>query len=179
MENGHGGLASLAALVLLLTAAACTSADGAPGPPGTPASGRSAAAAPPSGDAAALAAYQAMWGDVVVAARTSDAGHSRLDDHAEGGALQLLLHMMRANKEQGVVTKGQPTFAPVVTKAGASTVVIQDCADDSRWLQYTEDGSLKDDVPGGHHRVDATVSKHGGRWLVESLYIGEVGTCVQ
>ena len=120
-----------------------------------------------------------MWGDVVVAARTSDAGHSRLDDHAEGGALQLLRYMMRKNKEQGVVTKGQPKFAPMVTKARGSTVIIQDCADDSRWLQYTEDGSLEDDVPGGHHRVDATVSKHGGRWLVESLYIGEVGTCVQ
>ncbi|MFD8723945.1 hypothetical protein ACFV2H_39825 [Streptomyces sp. NPDC059629] len=128
---------------------------------------------------AALAAYRAMWGDVVVAARTSDARNSRLDDHAEGGALQLLRHMMRANKQQGVVTKGQPTFAPVVTEAGASTVVIQDCADGSRWLQYTEGGSPKDDVPGGHHRVDATVSKQGGRWLVESLYIGEVGTCVQ
>ncbi|MEU5308788.1 hypothetical protein [Streptomyces sp. NPDC021562] len=77
------------------------------------------------------------------------------------------------------MTKGQPKFAPVVTKARDSTVIIQDCADDSRWLQYTEDGALEDNVPGGHHRVDATVSKHGGRWLVESLYIDEVGTCVQ
>ncbi len=120
-----------------------------------------------------------MWDDAIVAARTSDDEHSRLDDHAEGGALQLLRHMMRENERQGVVTKGRPKFAPVVTKAGAATVVIQDCADGSRWLQYTKDGSPKDDVPGGHHRVDATVGKHGDRWLVESLYIGEVGTCVE
>ncbi|MFF3909788.1 hypothetical protein ACFYZJ_28295 [Streptomyces sp. NPDC001848] len=77
------------------------------------------------------------------------------------------------------MTKGQPKFAPVATKVGASSVVIQDCADGSHWLQYAKDGSLKDDVPGGHHRVDATVSKHGDKWLVESLYIGEVGTCAE
>ncbi|KOV62868.1 hypothetical protein [Streptomyces sp. MMG1121] len=118
-----------------------------------------------------------MWNDTMIAARTSDAENPQLNDHAEGGALQLVRHMMREDAKQGLVTKGQPTFAPVVTKAGPATVVIQDCADGSRWLQYTKDGSLKDDMPGGHHRVDATVQKHGDRWLVESLYIGEVGTC--
>ncbi|MGW1528443.1 hypothetical protein [Streptomyces sp. NPDC002159] len=137
-----------------------------------------AEATPPSGNAA-LAAYRAMWDDVVVAARTSNDERSRLDDHAEGGALELLRHMIRENEKQEVVTKGRPSFAPEVTKTGTSAVVIQDCADGSRWLQYAKDGSLKDDVPGGRHRVDATVRKRGDRWLVESLYIGEVGTCVE
>ncbi|MER6062420.1 hypothetical protein ABT167_14745 [Streptomyces sp. NPDC001792] len=132
-----------------------------------------------SSESAAVAVYRAMWDDVVIAARTSDAEQPQLDDHAGGGALQLLRHMMQEDKRQGVVTKGRPKFAPQVVKVGASTVVIQDCADGSRWLQYAKDGSLKDDVPGGHHRVDATVRKHGRRWLVESLYIGEVGTCVE
>ncbi|MBT2676239.1 hypothetical protein J7E95_36730 [Streptomyces sp. ISL-14] len=120
-----------------------------------------------------------MWDDAMAASRTSDAAHPQLDDHAQGGALQLLRHMMRESEKQGVVSRGQPKLAPVVTKVGASTVVIEDCADGSQWLQYTRDGSLKDDVPGGHHRIDATVGKHGDRWLVESLYIGEVGTCVE
>ncbi|KPI17637.1 hypothetical protein OK074_1658 [Actinobacteria bacterium OK074] len=120
-----------------------------------------------------------MWNDLVVAARTSDADNPRLADHAEGGALQLLRHMMRENRKQVVVTKGKPEFAPVVTEGRPSKVVIEDCADGSRWLQYAKDGSLKDAVPGGHHRVDATVGKHGGRWLVDSLFIDEVGTCVE
>ncbi|MFE6287854.1 hypothetical protein [Streptomyces sp. NPDC057877] len=127
----------------------------------------------------AVVAYLAMWDDAVAAAKVSDAEHPRLDDHAEEGALQLLQHMMRENRQEGVVTRGRPEFAPVVTERGASEVVIEDCADGSDWLQYTEDGALKDDVPGGHHRVDATVRRHGERWLVESLRIDAVGTCVE
>lgn len=127
----------------------------------------------------AVTAYRAMWADAMVAARTSDPQHPQLDNHATDGALQLLRHMMRANREEGVVTKGQSKFAPVAMKADLAKVVVQDCADDSRWLQYTLDGALEDHVPGGHHRIDATVRKHGDRWIVESLYIDEVGTCVE
>lgn len=178
MKDGCGGLAPLAVLVLL-TVTACASGERAALPPATPASSPAVAEAPPPSATAAVAAYRAMWDDAVVAARASDAEHARLDDHAEGGALQLLRHMMRENRKQGVVTKGEPKFAPMVTKVEGSKIVIEDCADGSRWLQYAEDGSLKDDVPGGHHRVDAAVSRHGDRWLVESLYVGEVGTCVE
>lgn len=140
---------------------------------------RDAVSPTPPAENGAVTAYKAMWGDLVVAARESDVHHARLDDHAEGGALQLLRHMMRENGEQGLVVKGAPRFAPVITKTDSSAVVIQDCADGTQWLQHTRDGALKDHVPGGHHRVDATVRRHGDLWMVESLYIDEVGTCVE
>ncbi|GAA2661292.1 hypothetical protein [Streptomyces vastus] len=172
-------LAGVSSVITGLLLAGCTdgSSDARALPKGT--TETTVSRTPDAERAEALDAYRAMWDDLVVAARTSDAEHPQLDDHANEGALELLRHMMRENKKQGVVTKGQPKFAPVVTEGGATKVVIQDCADGSHWLQYTEDGSLNNDVPGGHHRVDATVGKHKDRWLVESLYIDEVGTCLE
>ncbi|MGH4029357.1 hypothetical protein ACQB60_10525 [Actinomycetota bacterium Odt1-20B] len=114
---------------------------------------------------------------MVAVSRDSDPKDPRLDDHAGEGALGLLRHTVQANKKQGVVVQGKPSFEPTVTKRTVNEVVILDCVDDSRWLQYTKDGALKNNVPGGHHRVDATVRHQHGRWVVEKLYVDEVGTC--
>ncbi|MEV8015280.1 hypothetical protein AB0O76_02750 [Streptomyces sp. NPDC086554] len=125
----------------------------------------------------ALTAYRAMWDDLAAAAVTSDAKHPRLKAHASGGALELLRYMMTQDRKKDVVTKGRLRLDPAVENGDASKVVIQDCADATAWLQYTKDGALENDVPGGHHRVDATVRQQGGAWRVDRLYIDQVGTC--
>jgi hypothetical protein len=172
--------AALAVVALLLTGAACTPRDGgaAVPPAGAPPKSNSQSSSPASSAQEAVAVYRAMWEQAVDASHTSDPKHPGLDDHATGGAYQLLLHMMRTHQKDGVVARGRPTFAPEVTSATASKVVIRDCSDASDWLMYTKDGQLENDVPGGHHLIDATVRKQGARWLVESLYIHEVGTCI-
>ncbi|MFC7306814.1 hypothetical protein ACFQVC_21600 [Streptomyces monticola] len=118
-----------------------------------------------------------MWDDAVFAARTSDAKHPRLDDHAAGEALQLLRHMMESGKKQSVVTKGKLSLSPEVTTVKGSTVEITDCADTTNWLQYKPDGSLKNQRPGGHRRIDATAVERKGAWQVKKFYVHEVGTC--
>ena len=179
MKNERvAGKRLFATVAVLLPLAACTiTAEPVPG--ASPVASQEMVSPALPSENGAVTAYKAMWSDLVVAARDSDAGHARLDDHAEGGALQLLRHMMKENGEQGLVVKGAPKFAPVIMKTDASAVVIQDCADGTHWLQHTRDGALKDHVPGGHHRVDATVRRHGDTWMVASLYIDEVGTCVE
>ncbi|MCC3654008.1 hypothetical protein LIX60_21585 [Streptomyces sp. S07_1.15] len=125
----------------------------------------------------ALAAYRAMWDDALAAAATSDAKHPRLHAHASAGALELLRYMMRENRKKGLVAKGRLHLDPVVERSQAAKVVIRDCADATDWLRYTEGGELENDVPGGHHRVDATVRQRSGMWRVEDLYLHEAGTC--
>jgi hypothetical protein len=118
-----------------------------------------------------------MWDDFATAAETSDATHPRLGAHASGGALQLLRHMMTADRKKEVVTKGRLRLDPVVEDNGAARVVIRDCADATDWLHYTTDGKPENGVPGGHHRIDATLLQRGGDWRVDGLYIGQVGSC--
>ncbi|MER6121762.1 hypothetical protein ABT173_03480 [Streptomyces sp. NPDC001795] len=118
-----------------------------------------------------------MWDDLAAAATTSDAQHPRLKAHAAGGALELLRYMMTKDRKNGVVTKGHLRLDPVVEKSDATTVMIGDCADSTHWLHYTMGGGVQDDVPGGHHRVKATVRHRDGAWQVERLYIDQVGTC--
>ncbi|MFE0178021.1 hypothetical protein ACFWZ2_37500 [Streptomyces sp. NPDC059002] len=173
--NAFRAGASAAIMGLLLAGCADDSSDARP----VQGEAATASATPaPHGDSpGALAAYRAMWKSVVAAARVSDPGHARLDDHARGEALGVLRFMMRENKKQGVSVRGDLRIDPGVAKRTVDEVVIGDCIDDSRWLQYGKDGVLKNDVPGGHHRVDATVRRQHGQWNVEKLYIDEVGTC--
>lgn len=170
-----GASAAIAGL-LLAGCADDNSSDVQPLPEAKPAE----TAASPGPDveyAEALAAYRAMWDDLAVAAVTSNARHPRLQTHASGGALELMRHMMTEDRKEKVVTKGRLHLSPTVENGDATRVVIRDCADASEWLHYTRDGKLENDVPGGHHRVDATVRPHGGDWRVERLYIDQVGSC--
>ncbi|MER6075153.1 hypothetical protein ABT187_41430 [Streptomyces sp. NPDC001817] len=132
---------------------------------------------PSAQHAEAMDAYRAMWGDLAAAAQTSDAKYPRLEAHASGEALELLRYMMTQDRKKDVVTKGRLRLDPVAEKRDAATVVIRDCADATDWLHYAKDGKREDDVPGGHHRVDATVRQQHGAWTVERLYIDRVGTC--
>lgn len=71
----------------------------------------SAAPSPPTRAADALAAYRAMWSDLTAASKTSDAASPLLDDHATGGALELLRYGLKKAKEDGLVSKGRPGFS--------------------------------------------------------------------
>lgn len=172
-------LAGASAAIAVLLLAGCAddnSSDVRPLPEAKPAE-TAASPRPEVEYAEALVAYRAMWDDLAAAAATSDAEHPRLKAHAWGGALELLRYMMTEDRKKNVVAKGRLRLNPNVESGDATRVVIRDCADASDWLHYTRDGELENDVPGGHHRVDATVRPYGGGWRVERLYIDQVGSC--
>lgn len=118
-----------------------------------------------------------MWHDLTVASRTSDASSPLLDDHARGGALELLKYGLRKSEKEGLVSKGAPKVTPEVVTAGADKVVLVDCVDDTGWLLYKTDGKPKDNAPGGHLKTDATVQRFRGAWKVTDLYMHETGSC--
>ncbi|WP_243983289.1 hypothetical protein [Streptomyces sp. NEAU-YJ-81] len=128
-------------------------------------------------EGSALMAYRAMWRDLTAASLTSNAASPSLDDHARDGALELMKFGLKKAKKEKLVSKGAPLVDPEVVSAIGSEVKLRDCVDDRHWLQYKLGGELKNNLPGGHFRTDATVRRVGGVWKVSYLYMHEVGSC--
>ncbi|WP_419994458.1 hypothetical protein [Streptomyces boninensis] len=118
-----------------------------------------------------------MWDDAVVAARTSDAKHPRLNDHADDGALGLLRLVLRDYRKYGLVAQGEPRLDPQIVSEDSKRVVVRDCLDDEKWQIRKRDGSPPDVEQGTRERIDATVTLRDGAWVVTRLKIHEPATC--
>lgn len=170
------GASAVVAGVLLAGCADDNSSDVRPLPEGksveTTASSRSGME-----HAEALAAYRSWWRDLAVVSASPDPASPRLNDHAMGGALELMRHGLETARKQGVVTRGSPRLDPEISSASGDKVVIRDCVDGTDWLQYKQNGELKNTVPGSHRKVDASVRRVDGVWKVSDLYMHEAGSC--
>jgi hypothetical protein len=123
-----------------------------------------------------------MWADMASAARTADYRSPRLERHAAGDALSQLSRGLYANKQHGIVAKGDPVTNPTVTSVTPSTsptsVAISDCLDSTHWLNYVAaTGELQNDTPGARHATTATVALNNGSWKVTELAVGQDGSC--
>jgi hypothetical protein len=130
----------------------------------------------------AVTAYNAMWADMASAARTADYQSPRLERHAAGDALSQLSRGLYANKQHGIVAKGNPVTNPTVTSVTPSTnptsVAIIDCFDSTHWLNYVAaTGELQNDTPGARHATTATVVLKDGSWKVTDLAVAQDGSC--
>lgn len=160
---------------LLLVGCSEGSSDAKPLPEGTVET--TASRTPEAENAEALAAYRSWWRDLAAVSAAPDPDSPRLNDHATGGALELMKHGLKAAQEQRVVTKGAPRPNPKVVSANHDKVVIRDCVDGTDWLQYKRNGGLKNDTPGSHFTADATVRRVDGAWKVSDLYMHDAGSC--
>jgi hypothetical protein len=85
---------------------------------------------------------------------------------------------MAAEKAQGVIALGQPVLHPVVVSASATSVDIQDCVQDTGWLQYyASTRKPVNDIPGGYRSTTATVTDQNGVWKVTEMNSGSDGSC--
>jgi hypothetical protein len=129
----------------------------------------------------ALAAYRAMWADMVIASRTSDYKSPLLPQHASGAALSVLVQGLAKNQAQGIVAKGKPTMHPEVTSLSPSNdptqATISDCFNDAGWLEYRTSGGLANNIPGGNRATEAVVDADGNDWKVTQLVVQRTGTC--
>lgn len=138
----------------------------------------SASPSPPSSAAEALAAYRAMWADVVTANQTSNYQAPYLSDYLGGQALTTLSANMAAEKAHGVIALGQPVLHPVVVTASAISVDIQDCVQDTGWLEYyAATRKPVNAIPGGYRSTTATVTDQSGVWKVTEMNSGSDGSC--
>lgn len=157
-----------------------SSSSVSPAPSGSAtASGASSAQAAQAGQDA-LAAYRAAYADWVAAAATSNYRDPVLTQHLSGQALSYVSSALRVDQVQGSVSKGAPVLHPTIGQlvpADAPTqVVINDVVDTKNWLQYTPDGHLFNDDPGGCRQSQALVVKKDGAWKVDQLALNKVGT---
>jgi len=175
----------------VLVAAGCLAAGcgSPPGPPGRPPSSRASARPPaasgtaPAGDPRALilGAYTGMWDAYAVAARTADYQPGPLSRYAAGDALTVLTRSLYDDHQKGVVLRGAPVLDPKVTgmalAGNPGTSDVTDCADDTRWRQYTTSGKPASGVPAGRHRIYAQLRLFGTAWKVTNLVVEPAGTC--
>ena len=165
------------------TAASSTTAGATASAAGSPAALPSGTGNPNSPQAkAALAAYQGMVADWVSAALTSNYQDPALAHHASGSALTYMTQQLFIQQSQKSVGKGTPrllniSFGQMIPPADPTEVVINSCFDDSAWLQYTHDGELFNDVPGGRHQTQVLVVESNGVWKVDQFAFNKVGTC--
>ena len=96
-------------------------------------------AAPTGAAASALAAYRAMWADMVTASLTSDYQSPLLPEHASGEALSVLVQGLAKNQAQGIVAKGEPVLHPQITSLDAGRE--PDPGDHQRLLRRHATGS--------------------------------------
>lgn len=171
----------LAAALALGVLAGCASA--APSPQKSAAGDDTptlpAVATPPgSPRAQARQAYLGMWQEYVAASRTADYQDPALDRYAAGSALSVLTHGLYQEHQEGIVTRGQPTFDPAVTivKGSPAQAGVTDCADSSRWLDYKA-GKPVSGQPSGRRSITADLELFGATWKVTYLNVGREGTC--
>jgi hypothetical protein len=171
------GLTGASAVITALLLGGCTdgSSEARALPEGTVAT--TASRMPDAEHAEAIAVYRLWWRDLAAVSAMPDPDSPKLNDHAMGGALELMKHGLKAAQENEVVTKGAPRPDPEVASASRDKVVIRDCVDGTDWLQYKLNGELKNDVPGSHFKADATVRRIEGVWKVSDLYMHEAGSC--
>jgi hypothetical protein len=126
-------------------------------------------------------AYLGMWQAFVTASRTADYQYPSLDRYAAGAALELLVQGLYQDYRAGIVTRGQPSFDPVVTMAktslGTAEAQVSDCADDTNAVTYYKSGKVAPGDPPGRHEVSAQVQPFDGTWKVTYLVVDKAGTC--
>lgn len=129
----------------------------------------------------ALAAYEAMWDDMVAVAAIPDYQSPRLAEHAASKAVTTLVEGVYTLQRDGLVAKGELVSTPSATGAEPvdrpTKVFLTDCLDGTRWLNYTAAGELENDTPGGLRRTTATVEIIDGSWKVTDVLVGGIGTC--
>jgi hypothetical protein len=184
------------AFALLVAAAGCSSSAGSTASSAsasTSAGGASASAsasASPDGSAeasspqaqAALAAYHAMIADWVAAGLTANYQDPALAHHMSGSALSQVTRHLYVEKTEGVVVRGTPqlldvSFGQMVPASNPTEIVINSCFSDASWLEYTTDGHLYNNIPGGRRKTQVLVVAQNGTWKVDQLAMNAVGTC--
>jgi len=176
-----GVLAAVIAALLLICGSTASRAPG-PGTPGTARALASPASPAQAAARAALAAYTGMWQQMQAAGVTVDWKDPRLAAYASGQALSTLVTGLHDARDQGIVIKGtivtHPRVVSVTPTASPDRVLVSDCLDDTRWLNYVAaTGRLQNNVPGGHHLTQAVVTGRAARWTVSQLVVQGPGTC--
>ena len=166
MSSGSAHMTAYVAVLLLLCVTGCSTAA----PKADEATDTEPSASPSGDEEIALAAYTGMWDAVVAASHGDEEASHTLDDHAVGGARELMRTAL-ADAAAGGGTEGEPVLDPDIEVESPERAVVDDCVDDSAWGTGGSEGAA------GPRRVDATLIHDGLAWRVSELRIWEAGSC--
>ena len=121
-----------------------------------------------------------MWRAFVAASATADYRSPVLDHYAAGGALSVLTRGLYANYQNGIVSRGQPSFHAAVTIAspgsGPAQAEVTDCADSAHVTDYYRSGKPVSESQ-GRRKITAQLQLFDGSWKVTYLNVARTGTC--
>ena len=186
VSGDRAGLAVLpAALVMVVSAAVLAACAGGASttsaPPTTPSTTAATTATVANPSSGPLAAYRAMWSDLVSAARTSNFQSTQLSEHATGQALTLFVQGLARDQLHSIVTRGEPVLHPMVTSLSPdrdpTRATVTDCFDDTHWVEYKASGGLAKNSAGGRRATTAELVLSEGTWKVTQITVGKTGTC--
>ena len=132
-----------------------------------------------------MAAYNAMWAELVTIGKTSDWNNPKIGEYLSGQPLSNWTSSFASDKHKGYITLGQPTLNPRVVSVtptdSPTRVEIADCFDNSGWIQYLASSGAPVDNKrsGGRIRTEAalTFDPVWQRWMVTQQIFGKVGSC--
>jgi hypothetical protein len=126
-------------------------------------------------------AYLGMWQAFFTASRTANYQSTSLDHYAAGAALELLIHGLYQNYQEGIVTRGLPSHKVTVTMTktplGTPEAEITDCSDDSGAVAYAKSGKPVQGEAPGRQAISAQVQPFDGTWKVTYLVVEKTGSC--
>ena len=170
--------AALATLVLLgmtsCTGEKPTTPTASPAPSAPPAS---PSANPEEVEARtkAIEAYDNLRKAQVTASAKADTTGGDLDKYAAGALLSELKYDLVLKEQQGLVTKGEPTWKVEVTEVNVAkrpfSATLEDCFDATDWKTVFKDTGKSAAVPGQNKKYlvrAQAVQYDDGRWLISS-----------
>ncbi len=172
--------AALATLTLLCATSCSAEPAGQPGPAGStpPSTSPIPPRATPDEVAprtTAGAAYNTRRTAQVAASAKADTTGSDLAKYAAGALLSELKYDLVLKKQQGLVTKGEPTWNVEVTKVNVAkrpfSATLEDCFDATEWKTVFKDTGKSAAVPGQNKKYlvrAQAVQYDDGRWLISS-----------
>lgn len=167
---------------LLLATAGCAADRATSVPDAIP--GPSQMSIAPTADirAHAAAVYVQMWRAYERALSEGDADSPYLTEYTEGPALLVLTRAVRSTVAAGLRGAGTTVLSPKVTAVqpvpDPARATLTDCMDTSPTRLYKADGSAYADITGGRRLMTATVVLSGdGKWRVNQIQLGQVGSC--
>jgi len=121
----------------------------------------------------ALAAYDNYVRAYVAASASGDTAGKELANYTADPLLRQLRYDLVLKRDQGLTTKGEPSWAARVTKVNVEsrpfTAAIEDCFDGTNWQTVYKSSGKPAGVPGQAKRyvVTAEATQYDdGRWLI-------------
>lgn len=177
------GLA-VAAVFAVVAVSGCSGSDEPakdPTPPAPEETEETEETEPTGPEADVLEVYQQYW-DIQVAMFSEPTVHSEdLGDYAQGKALEDVRETAFYLVTHNTRMTGEPVLHPEITDldmdATPAVARIEDCVDSQDYVQVDEDGEPVETEDKRWHRVESTLERQDGSWIVTESVIDREASC--